>query len=166
MNAGVLSLPNAKSEELYYSRITAIVYLQRRALSNLQWAWQPNVADFMVKSAHFVFKDNVRRSSRRSAFFAPYTVIRPAQVGTAQAGTPLKKLRFSSLFFLSFSLDCAHPRSPEEEGKHRTDVKTEPVSLKDLTGKTAVRDAAFQETPIAAARKCPSRAVEEDKRNM
>ena len=78
MNAGVLSLPNAKSEELYYSRKTAIVYLQRRALSNLQWAWQPNVADFMVKSAHFVFKDNVRRSSRRSAFFAPYTVIRPA----------------------------------------------------------------------------------------
>jgi hypothetical protein len=93
------------------------VYLQRRALSNLQWAWQPNVADFMVKSAHFVFKDNVRRSSRRSAFFAPYTVIRPAQVGTAQAGTPLKKLRFSSLFFLSFSLDCVRPRSPGEKGQ-------------------------------------------------
>jgi hypothetical protein len=93
------------------------VYLQRRALSNLQWAWQPNVADFMVKSAHFVFKDNVRRSSRRSAFFAPYTVIRPAQVGTAQAGTPLKKLRFSSLFFLSFSLGCVRPRSPGEKGQ-------------------------------------------------
>ena len=87
----------------------AIVYLQRRALSNLQWAWQPNVADFMVKSAHFVFKDNVRRSSRRSAFFAPYTVIRPAQVGTAQAGTPLKNCVFYLCFsFLSLWTAFAH----------------------------------------------------------
>lgn len=108
---------NASQKNCITRGKTAIVYLQRRALSNLQWAWQPNVADFMVKSAHFVFKDNMRRSSRRSAFFAPYTVIRPAQVGTAQAGTPLKKLRFSSLFFLSFSLGCVRPRSPGEKGQ-------------------------------------------------
>ena len=109
-------LPNASQKNCIARGKTAIVYLQRRALSNLQWAWQPNVADFMVKSAHFVFKDNVRRSSRRSAFFAPYTVIRPAQVGTAQAGTPLKKLRFSSLFFLPFLFGL---RSPAQSGRER-----------------------------------------------
>jgi len=101
----------------HYSRKNRDCVFAATSDFQLQRAWQPNVADFMVKSAHFVFKDNVRRSSRRSAFFAPYTVIRPAQVGTAQAGTPLKKLRFSSLFFLSFSLDCVRPRSPGEKGQ-------------------------------------------------
>ena len=137
MSAGVYHSLTQVRRTVLLAEKPAIVYLQRRALSNLQRAWRPSVADFMVKSAHFVFKDNVRRFSRRSAFFRPLYGDPACVVGTAQAGTPLKQLP-SYLFFLSFSLDCAHPRSPGEEGKHRTDVKTEPVSLKDLTGKTAV----------------------------
>ena len=101
----------------------AMVYLQRRALSNLQRAWRPSVADFMVKSAHFVFKDNVRRFSRRSAFFRPLYGDPACTSGNGAGWNAAKKLRFLSLFFLSFSLDCVRPRSPGEEGKHRTDVK-------------------------------------------
>ena len=82
-----------------------------------------NAADFILESAHFVFKDNVRRFSRRSAFFRPLYGDPACTSGNGAGWNAAKKLRFLSLFFLSFSLDCVRPRSPGEEGKHRTDVK-------------------------------------------
>ena len=80
MDAGVIShsLTQVRRTVLLAVK-TAIVYLQRRAISCCMGPKKPmNAADFILKSAHFVFQDIVRRFRKRSAFFTPFAVIWPA----------------------------------------------------------------------------------------
>lgn len=90
-------------------------YVQRRALSCCTGQFMPAsmpLVSFRDRRILFL-QDNVRQLKLRPAFLPPIWRAR-----SANGNRRLGRLEIaSSLFFLPFSLDCAHLRSPGEKGQ-------------------------------------------------